>query len=78
MENGIIWIAPMVKPLNMTRQTFRRLRILAGHKQESLAMALGCSVSTISKFERGITKQLYSIDYKALAQELNLTNPINH
>jgi transcriptional regulator with XRE-family HTH domain len=41
-------------------------------------MALGCSVSTISKFERGVTKQLYSIDYKVLAHELNLTGPINH
>lgn len=73
MENGIIWTA-MVKPLSLTPKTFRRLRILAGHKQESLAEALGCSVSTISKFERGLTRRLYSVDRKRLAQELNLTD----
>lgn len=67
---------PMVqRPLNLTRETFRRLRILAGHKQITLAEALGCSVSTISNFERGLTKRLYSVDYKKLAQELNLTDP---
>lgn len=59
--------------LNLTAQTFRRLRILAGHKQSSLAEALGCSVTTISNFERGLTKRLYSVDYKILAKELNLT-----
>ena len=62
------------RQLNLTAQTFKRLRILAGHKQASLAEALGCSVTTISNFERGLTKRLYSVDYKRLAQELNLTN----
>lgn len=59
---------------NITPQTFKRLRLLAGHKQSSLAEALGCSVATISNFERGLTKRLYSVDFKRLAQELNLTD----
>lgn len=63
-----------MKNLKITKETFKRLRLLAGHKQESLAEALGCSKSTISKFERGLTKRLYSVDNKKLAEELNLTD----
>lgn len=51
---------------------FRAKRILAGHKQESLARALGCSTGTIRNYERGRTRVIYSIRPGDLARELRL------
>lgn len=53
-------------------EAFKARRILSGHKQESLARALGCSRSTIRNFERRRVESLYSVRWEDLARELRL------
>lgn len=65
-----IWV--MVDSRMIAPEVFKAQRILAGHKQESLARALGCSRSTIRNFERSRVKALYSVRWDDLARELHL------
>jgi transcriptional regulator with XRE-family HTH domain len=53
-------------------ETLRELRNAAGHKQESLASALQCSVNTIRNFEQGKTRRLYCVRWDELARELKI------
>jgi DNA-binding XRE family transcriptional regulator len=56
----------------ISREQFRARRLLADHKQESLAAALGCTRETIQNFESGRTSRMYVVDWAALARELRL------
>lgn len=62
----------MVSTRMISPDTFKSRRIMAGHKQESLARALGCSRTTIQNFERRRVAQLYSVRWDDLARELGL------
>jgi len=64
----------MVNARMISPEVFRARRILAGHKQESLARALRCSRSTIRNFERRRVASLYSVQWDDLARELQLPN----
>jgi transcriptional regulator with XRE-family HTH domain len=62
----------MVDARRISPEAFRARRILSGHKQESLARALGCSRATVSNFERKRVDSLYSVRWDDLARELGL------
>lgn len=68
--NGYIYA--MVDSQTISPETFREARKRAQHKQESLALALGCSLSTIRNFETGKTRRLYSVRWADLARELGI------
>lgn len=64
----------MVTSNMISPDAFRARRILAGHKQESLARALGCSRSSVQNFERRRVDRLYSVQWDDLAKELALSS----
>ncbi len=65
-----IWL--MVTTRDISPEDFKARRILAHHKQDSLAMALNCSSKTIRNYERRRTTRLYSVRWGDLARELKL------
>lgn len=62
----------MVDARMISPELFKARRILAGHKQESLARALGVSRSTVRNFEARRVASLYSVRWDDLARELKL------
>lgn len=56
----------------LTPEQFRARRLLAGHKQESLARALRCTTKTIRNYEKGKVKRLYSVRWEDVRRELKL------
>lgn len=62
----------MVTTRDISPEDFRSKRILANHKQRSLANALKCSRATIQNFESGTTQKLYSVNWEDLARELRI------
>lgn len=62
----------MVDARMISPEDFRARRILAGHKQASLAAALGCSRATVQNFEAKRVASLYSVRWDDLARELQL------
>lgn len=56
----------MISPAEFTKRM-----ILAGHKQMSLAKALGCCRQTIGNFQKGRTKTIQK-EWGALVRELKL------
>lgn len=66
------YICPMVTTQQISPEQFRARRILAGHKQESLACALGCTRVTINNFERGRTQRILVAKWDDVRRELRL------
>lgn len=62
----------MVSTTNIAPEVFKARRILAGHKQESLARALGCSRASIQNFERRRVSSLYSVQWEDVKRELGI------
>jgi DNA-binding XRE family transcriptional regulator len=62
----------MVDARKISHADFRARRILSGHKQASLAKALGVSRSTVQNFEAKKVDSLYSVRWEDLARELGL------
>jgi len=63
----------MVTTREISPEDFKTKRIQAGHKQGSLATALGCSTTTIRNFELRRRKRLYAVHWDDLVRELKLT-----
>ena len=51
---------------------FRALRLLARHKQSTLALALGCSERSLRDFEKEKTGALYCVNWADLVRELRI------
>lgn len=66
------YIYRMVTAREISPEQFRARRILANHKQSSLAMALHCSEKTIRNFETKKTAALQSVRWEELAKELGI------
>lgn len=62
----------MVTTRDITPADFKAKRLLANHKQATLAAAIGCSEKTVRNFETERTDAMYSVMWESLARELKL------